>query len=130
MKEINYDYVSDEEDGAEGKWIVRKPCWRSQQADSLMNRLQQRIEQSRKEDIRPCVPRMEGPRSVRSMPRLQVAWALKEEETPDRRDERNESESESVEQRVQGGETPREKRRKTTHRRVRQLSSDKDSDDN
>ena len=73
---------------------------------------------------------MEGPPSVRSMPRLQVAWALKEEETPDRRDERNESESESVEQRVQGGETPREKRRKTTHRRVRQLSSDKDSDDN
>ena len=28
----NYDYVSDEEDSTDGKWVVRKPSWRSQEA--------------------------------------------------------------------------------------------------
>ena len=35
VKELSYDYVSDEEDSIDGKWVVRKPSWRSQKADRL-----------------------------------------------------------------------------------------------
>ena len=35
VKEPSYDYVSDEEDSAGGKWVVRKPSWRSQEADRI-----------------------------------------------------------------------------------------------
>ena len=35
VKELSYDYVSDEEDSIDGKWVVRKPSWRSQEADSI-----------------------------------------------------------------------------------------------
>ena len=31
----NYDYVSDEEDSTDGKWVVRKPSWWSQEADRI-----------------------------------------------------------------------------------------------
>ena len=32
MQELNYDFVSDEEDGPEGNWIIRSPRWRSPRA--------------------------------------------------------------------------------------------------
>ena len=35
IKELSYDYVSDGEDSADGKWIVRKSSWRSQEADRI-----------------------------------------------------------------------------------------------
>ena len=35
VKELSYDYVSDEEDSSDGKWVVRKPSWRSQEADRI-----------------------------------------------------------------------------------------------
>ena len=35
VKELSYDYVSDEEDSTDGKWVVRKPSRRSQEADRI-----------------------------------------------------------------------------------------------
>ena len=35
VKELSYDYVSDEDDTADGKWVVRKPSRRSQKADRV-----------------------------------------------------------------------------------------------
>ncbi|CAH3184906.1 unnamed protein product, partial [Porites lobata] len=35
MRELNYDFVSDEEDGTEGKWIIRSPSWRSPRTNEL-----------------------------------------------------------------------------------------------
>ena len=35
VKELSYDYVSDEEDSTDGKWVVRKPSWRSQEEDRI-----------------------------------------------------------------------------------------------
>ena len=35
VKELSYDYVSDEEDSIDGKRVVRKPSWRSQEADRI-----------------------------------------------------------------------------------------------
>ena len=52
MQELNYDLISDEEDGPEGKWIIRSLSWRSPRANKLMNRLQKRIDQSREEEVR------------------------------------------------------------------------------
>ena len=63
MQSLSYDYVSDEENGVgvnKGKWVVRHPIWRSERASALMERLQQRINNSQQEDLRPCVPRVEG----------------------------------------------------------------------
>lgn len=42
----------------------------------LMERLQQRINDSQREDLRPRVPRVEGVPSERQMPKHNVAWAL------------------------------------------------------
>ena len=72
MQSLSYDYVSDEENGVgvhKGKWVVRHPIWRSEKASALMERLQQRINNSQQEDLRPCVPRVEGLPSERQMPR-------------------------------------------------------------
>ena len=79
MQSLSYDYVSDEENGVgvnKGKWVVRHPIWRSERASALMERLQQRINNSQQEDLRPRVPRVEGLPSERQMPRHNVAWAL------------------------------------------------------
>lgn len=79
MQSLNYDYVSDEENGVgvdKGKWVVRRPIWRSERASVLMERLQQRINNSQREDLRPRVPRVVGASSERQMPRHNVAWAL------------------------------------------------------
>ena len=35
VKELSYDYVIDGEDSIDGKWVVRKPSWRSQEADRI-----------------------------------------------------------------------------------------------
>ena len=35
VKELSYDYVSDEEDSTDGKSVVRKSSWRSQEADRI-----------------------------------------------------------------------------------------------
>ena len=43
---------------------------------STDGRLQQRINNSQQEDLRPRVPRVEGVPSDRQMPRHNVAWAL------------------------------------------------------
>ena len=58
MQELNYDFVSDEEDGPEGNWIIRSPRWRSPRANELMSRLQGRIDHTREEEVRPRVPRV------------------------------------------------------------------------
>ena len=51
MQELNYDFVSDEEDGPEGNWIIRSTRCRSSSADELMSRLQRRIDQSKEEGV-------------------------------------------------------------------------------
>lgn len=79
MQSLNYDYVNDEENGVgvdKGKWVVRRPIWRSERASVLMERLQQRINNSQREDLRPRVPRIEGVPSERQMPRRNVPWAI------------------------------------------------------
>jgi len=79
LQSLNYDYVSDEENGVgvnKGKWVVRRPIWRSERASVLMERLQQRIDNSQREDLRPRVPRIEGVPSERQMPRRNVPWAI------------------------------------------------------
>ena len=78
VKEFSYDNVSDEEDSTDGKWVVRKSAWRCQEADRLMKALQDRLEHTVEEDIQPCIPRMEGPPCLRSIPRGQVSWAVQE----------------------------------------------------
>ena len=79
MQELNYDFVSDEEDGPEGNWIIRSPKWRSPRANELMSRLQSRIDMTREEEVRPRVPRVEGPLSERHRPKVHIPWALGEE---------------------------------------------------
>ena len=56
--------------------MVRRPVWRSERASLLMERLQQRINNSQQEDLRPRVPRVEGVLSERQIPRQNVTWAL------------------------------------------------------
>jgi len=68
---LNYDYVSDEENGVgvdKGKWVVRRPIWRSERASVLMEWLQEHINNSQREDLRPHVPRVVGVPSARQMP--------------------------------------------------------------
>ena len=60
--------------------MVRHPILRSERASALMERLQQRINNSQQEDLRPRVPRVEGLPSERQMPRHNVAWALADTE--------------------------------------------------
>jgi len=45
-----------------------------------MERLQQRINNSQQEDLRPRIPRVEGVPSERQMPRHNVTWALADTE--------------------------------------------------
>ena len=62
---MNYD-VSDKGNGVgvnKGKWVIRRPIWRSERARALMEQLQQRINNSQREDLR-------------QMFRHNVAWAL------------------------------------------------------
>ena len=64
MQSLNYD-VSDKGNGVglnKGKWVVRRPIWRSERASALMEQLQQRINDSQREDLR-------------QMSRHNVAWA-------------------------------------------------------
>ncbi|KAL9968590.1 hypothetical protein ACROYT_G020699 [Oculina patagonica] len=79
LQRLTYDYVSDEEDGNgpnRGSWVVRRPVWRSERVNNLMKRLQGRINNCQHEDLRPRVPRVEGPPSERQVPRRRVDWAL------------------------------------------------------
>ncbi|KAK3740410.1 hypothetical protein QZH41_009470, partial [Actinostola sp. cb2023] len=81
VKELTYHYVSDEKNGEndnKGKWIVRAPAWRSEEANSLMKRLQEKVEASNAD--RPKVPRIGGPSSNRGRPRSCIAWAVKQNE--------------------------------------------------
>ena len=59
-----------------GKWVVGRPIWRSERASVLMEQLQQRVNDSQREDLGPCVSRVEGVPSERQMSRHNVAWAL------------------------------------------------------
>ena len=62
---MNYD-VSDKGNGVgvnKGKWVVHRPIWRPERARALMEQLQQRINDSQREDLR-------------QMFRHNVAWAL------------------------------------------------------
>ena len=64
MQSLNYD-VSDKGNGIgvnKGKWVVRRPIWRSERASALMEQLQQWINDSQREDLR-------------QMSRHNVAWA-------------------------------------------------------
>ena len=48
MEEINAHYMSDEEDGEgehQGKWLVRKPQWRSKVLEKLLRTLQKRVDE-------------------------------------------------------------------------------------
>ena len=65
LQSLNYD-VSDKGNGVgvnKGKWVVRRAIWRSERARALMEQLQQRINDSQREDLR-------------QMFRHNVAWAL------------------------------------------------------
>lgn len=76
MAELTYDYVSDEEDGTEqlkGRWVARRPSWRSREANELMERLQRKVDQSAD---RPRYQRVEGPISTRDLPKKFVRWAI------------------------------------------------------
>ena len=44
-----------------------------------MSRLQRRIDQTREEEVRPRVPRVEGPLSERPRPKVHIPWVLGEE---------------------------------------------------
>ena len=72
MQELNYDFVSDEEDGPDGNWIIRSPRWSSPRANELMSCLRRRIDQTRKEEVQPRVPRVEGPLSERPRPKVHI----------------------------------------------------------
>ena len=51
---MNYD-VSDKGNGVgvnKGKWVIRRPIWRSERARALMEQLQQQINDSQREDLR------------------------------------------------------------------------------
>ena len=74
MQELNYDFMSNEEDGPEGNWIIRSPRWRSPRTNELMSRLQKRRDQTREEEVRPRVPRVEGPLSERPRPKLRLIY--------------------------------------------------------
>ena len=63
-----------------GKLVVRRPIRRSERANVLMERLQQRISNSQREDLRPRVLRVGGVPSERQMPRHNVPWALADTE--------------------------------------------------
>ena len=82
LKELHYDYVSDEEDCEGGRWSVRRPVWRSKTADALMAKLQQRINTDRVDDVRPRVPRVDGPPSERAKPKVLALghWYRKNQE--------------------------------------------------
>ena len=104
LKELHYDYVIDEEDCQGGRWSVRRPVWRSKTADALMAKLQQRINTDRVDDVRPRVPRVDGPPSERAKPKALVAWVLEQERdqkepTPgqDEDDQQDEIERQEVE---------------------------------
>ena len=58
------------------KDAIRLQYWRSGRASVLMERLQQRINDSQREELRPRVPNVEGVPSERQMPKHNVAWAL------------------------------------------------------
>ena len=78
MQSLNYD-VSGKGNGVgvnKGKRVVRYPIWRSERASVLIEQLQQRINNSQREDLRPCVSRVEGVPSERQMSRHNVAWPL------------------------------------------------------
>ena len=65
LQSLNYD-VSDKGNGAgvnKGKWVIRRPIWRSERASALMEQLQQQINDSQQQDLR-------------QMSRHNVAWAL------------------------------------------------------
>jgi hypothetical protein len=84
MKALSYDYVSDEENGSgpnKGKWTVRQPSWRSDQANNLMRRLQDKLAGARDDEVRARVPRVEGPPSERHVPRTIVNWAVRVPDT-------------------------------------------------
>ena len=69
MQSLNYD-VSDKENGVgvnKGKWVVRRAIWRSERARALMEQLQQRINDSQREDLR---------QMSRPTCRHNVAWAI------------------------------------------------------
>ena len=51
MQELNYEFVSDEEDGPEGNWIIRSTRWRSPSADELTSRLQRTIDQLKEQGV-------------------------------------------------------------------------------
>ena len=81
MQSLNYDCVSGKVNGVgvnKGKWVVRHPICRSDRAIASvpMEQLQQRINDSQREDLRPRVPRVGGVPSERQMLRHNVAWAL------------------------------------------------------
>ena len=60
LQSLSYD-VSDKGNGVKvnkGKWVVCRPIWRSERAIVLMEQLQQRIKNSQRVDLGPCVSRV------------------------------------------------------------------------
>lgn len=121
MQGLNYDFVSDEEDGPEGNWIIRSPRWRSPRANELMSCLQRRIDQTRGEELRPRVPRVEGPPSDRPRPKVHIPWALGEEAATGYAEPNSEPEEVQAETPVA---SPPRRRRKRYH----YLNDDSESD--
>ena len=75
-----------------GKWVVCRENWRSERASALMEQLQQRINDSRREDLT-------------QMSRRNVAWALADIK-PARGSEHSEEEEEEEDERSSHSPTP------------------------
>ena len=74
LQSLNY-VVNDKGIGVgvnKGKWVVRRPIWRSERASALMEKLQQRINDSQRENLR-------------QMSRHNVAWAFSRHRACNRR---------------------------------------------
>ncbi len=78
LKKLDPWFMSDEEDGEEGSWVVRSPPWRSPRLSLMLRRLQQRI--NSKSSSHPKNPRVNGTPCSRPPP-SSPQWALTTAET-------------------------------------------------
>ena len=87
LASIDGRFMTDEEDGPDGKLIMRSPTWRSSKLEGLLKTLKEREcvvrEEERQEGASaPCKVRRNGPLSSRPKPGHVAAsarWALKED---------------------------------------------------
>jgi len=77
---ITHNFMSDEEDGEErGVWVVRSPSWRSQNLNTILERLQEKVASQDVSSRHPKYRRVRGRPSSRSAPSNAPSWALNEQ---------------------------------------------------